>query len=483
MAKRCQPPDNRNEEVSSDWLRYEGNYLENLVEDGSSASSVNIDSDIDDDNTEAGSMFGDEDDMTLGSEPTETVKKKCQQLKKCINIKDADVVKFISNRSKYSQELSNKLEKLNAEVELVPEKNHIIVTKKPRSRYIKDWKKRCCSIVRNFCSRFRKNCFELKDSSSVQKAWPRLGKMLQWSNSMYWIESNKILAIMTEQSECEQVLKKVKEFLENDGIQEYRSDEDERKKPSNVTKVAGKKNSLKQRQKSVNIDSDIANFLLKRGKCSDDLKGQLSCLGAELQILKSGVIKIKEVNGNTVPNWEEKCVKAVNVFSVRFHKKYFLLENEIRDSIPEALSTLQKDVSCTGGACWLDKHKQKLILVSPKDEFTHAEKEVEKFIENVRRFAQKSFKIEKSIHELVRKDLPTLKEALKSCNIALKKKTLVVVCLRNEVDNVAEKVEGFLQKLQGVKQNGNIFVALRCVALRCVVLRCVLINLMHEYRF
>ena len=189
-----------------------------MVEDESTASSVNLDRDIDDDdNTEAGSMFGDEDDMTLQSEPTETRKKKCQQLKKCIDIKDADIVKFISNRSIYSQELSDKLEKLNAQAELVPEKNLIIVTKKPRSRHIKGWKKRCCSIVTKFCSRFRKNCFELKDSSSVQKAWPRFAKMLQWSSAMYWIENNKILAVMTEQSECELVLKKVKEFLENDG--------------------------------------------------------------------------------------------------------------------------------------------------------------------------------------------------------------------------------------------------------------------------
>ena len=241
----------------------------------------------------------------------------------------------------------------------------------------------------------------------------------------------------------------------DEGIQEYRSDGNERKKSSYVTKVAGKEKPLQQRQKSVNIGCDMANFLLKRGKCSEDLKGQLSCLGAELQILKSGLIKIKEVNGNTIPNWEDRCVKAVNVFCGRFHKKYFVLENEIRDSIPEALSTLQQDVSSTGGACWLDKHKQHLILVSPNDEFTNAEKEVENFIENVRRFAQKSFKIEESIHEFVRKDLPPLKEALKSCNITLKRKTLIVVCLRNEVDNVTEKVESFLQKLQGVKQNGK----------------------------
>ena len=218
LLKGCQSSPNKNEEILSHWLQFEDYYQQNLVEDGSKSSSFNLDRDIDDDNnTEAGSMFGDEDEMTLQSEPTETRKKKCQQLKKCIDIKDADIVKFISNSGKYSQELSDKLEKLNAQAELVPEEHLIIVTKKPRSRYTKDWKKRCYSIVTKFCSRFKKNCFELKDSSSVQKALPRFGKMLQWSNAMYWIESNKILAVMTEQSECEQVLKNVREFLENDG--------------------------------------------------------------------------------------------------------------------------------------------------------------------------------------------------------------------------------------------------------------------------
>ena len=220
MAKRCHKSSrNKSEEILSDRVQFENNYQENLVEDGRAASSVNLGSDIDDDDdTEAGVVLEDldEDDMTLKDESTKTVKKKCRKLKKFINIKDLDILKFISNRSKYSQELSNKLEKLNAEVELVPEKSLIIVTKKPISRYVKDWKKRCYSIVTKFCSRFRKNCFELKDSSSVQKAWTRLGKMLQWSNAMYWIESNKILAVMTEQNECEQVLKNVREFLGND---------------------------------------------------------------------------------------------------------------------------------------------------------------------------------------------------------------------------------------------------------------------------
>ena len=113
------------------------------------------------------------------------------------------------------------------------------------------------------------------------------------------------------------------------------------------------------------------------------------------------------------------------------------------------MSTLQNDVSSTGAACWLDTHKQNLILVSLKVALSDAVKKVDEFIQKVKLFVRRTFEIDKSIHELVGKDLSTLKEDLKSCNITLNKQTLVVVCLRNEVGNVVEKVESFLA-------NGNV---------------------------
>ncbi len=203
-------------------MQFDNNDQENLVNDGSTTSSVNLDSDIDDDDDEAaGSVIGaNEDDITSGHVSSRTVKKQRRQLKKHIKI-DRDVVKFISKRNKYSRELSENLEELSAEVQLIPERSLIIVTKKLRSRYIKDWHKRCCSMVTKFRSRFRKNYFELKESRSVRKSLPKLGNMLRTSSAAYWIESNnKKLAVMTEQSEREQVLEKVREFLQifgNDG--------------------------------------------------------------------------------------------------------------------------------------------------------------------------------------------------------------------------------------------------------------------------
>ncbi len=200
---------------------------------------------------------------------------------------------------------------------------------------------------------------------------------------------------------------------------------------------------------------------MKRKKYSEELKVLLSRLGAELQ-LKPRFIKVKKVDGNIIPNWGKRCENTVNVFCSSFVKKYYPLGDEIRDSISEALPTLQKDVSSIGAACWLDTHKQNLILVSLKVQLGDAVKEVEEFIEKVRIFARKSFQIDEPIRELVGKHLPKLKEALKSCNVTLSTQTLVVVCLRNEVGNVVKKVESFLA-------DGNV---LFCSVLFCSVLFC-----------
>ena len=493
MATGFQQFQNRNKENLLDELQFANNNQENPLNSPRTAQWVNInddddnDEDNDDDNDDVEERFvpGINDDMTSQDIFVATVNKQRRQLKRFIEI-NKDIVEFLLRNSKYSQELSEKLEKLSAEMELVPEKSLIIVTKKFSSRRIRDWKKRCCSVVTKFCSHFRRSYFELKNSSSAQEALPKLEKMFQWSDAAFWIDSNKTLVVVAKPSESEQILKNVREFLGNEGIEEYRSDErqlktrheifndatDHENNPFNkvnFTKVPGKKNpAKKQQQKSFSIDDDIVNFFLKRKKYSEELKGLLYSLGAELEISKSG-IKMTKVGGNTIPNWEERCENTVNVFCSCFCKKYFPLDAEIRDSIPETLlSTLQRDVSSTGGASWLDKHKHNLILVSRDSTFNDAEKEVEQFFEKVRRSANRNFEVKESIHELVKKDLPTLKEALKSCNITLKKKTLVVVCLRNEVDNVAEKVESFLQRFEGVKPDGN--------AIMC----CVLLIIIHE---
>ena len=236
-----------------------------------------------------------------------------------------------------------------------------------------------------------------------------------------------------------------------------------------VTDVLGKKNPSKQLQVSVNIDNDVVKFLMERKKHSEELKDLLSRLGAESQ-LKPGFIKIKKVDGNIIPNWGKRCENTVNVFCSCFVKKYYPLGDEIRDSISETLPTLQKDVSSKGAACWLDTHKQNLILVSSKIELSIAVKEVEEFMQKARIFARRSFQIDESIRKLVGNDLPQLKEALKSCNVTLDKQTLMVVCLKNEVDNVVEIVETFLQRFKRINlADGNV---LFCFVLFCFVLFC-----------
>jgi hypothetical protein len=170
------------------------------MNDGSTTSSVHLGSDDDD-------VMG----INLPG------KKPSQQLKKSIGM-NSDIVKFISKRKKYSQELSKQLHKFHAEVLLMPKESLIKVTKKPGSSYIKDWKKQCCSLVLRFCARFSKECFQLRESSSVKKRLPKLGGMLRLTTAAYWIEANNTkLAVMAEQNERDQVLEKVREFLQNTG--------------------------------------------------------------------------------------------------------------------------------------------------------------------------------------------------------------------------------------------------------------------------
>ncbi len=221
--------------------------------------------------------------------------------------------------------------------------------------------------------------------------------------------------------------------------------------PVEDAQPSNKETKSRQLENSVKIDHDITKFFIKRTKYFDELKAQLSRLGAEIQ-LRPGLIKLKRVDSSVVENWENSCRNTIIVFCSSFQKQSFALDENIRESILEALPSLQKSVSSAGAACWLDTHKQNLILVSPKAELSNMVKEVEDFIKKVGIFATKSFKIEESIRALVEKDLPTLKEELKSCSVKLVKETLVVVCLRNEINNVVGKVENFLQELQGIKR-------------------------------
>ena len=214
--------------------------------------------------------------------------------------------------------------------------------------------------------------------------------------------------------------------------------------------------------KRVKVDSDILKFLGKRKKHSDELKNLLSRLGADFQIKSADqCIVIKKVTQCITVNWEKRCEDTVNTYCGCFQKEYFPLDDAIsQGSILGALPTLQKDVSCTGAACWLDTHKQNLVLVSLKIEFSNVAKQVEKFIRTVNFFAKKCFPIEESRVELVRKNLPTLEQDLESCTVKLENRELVVVCVKDKADSVVKIVQNFLARNELI--NGNQFTVLFC---------------------
>lgn len=216
-----------------------------------------------------------------------------------------------------------------------------------------------------------------------------------------------------------------------------------------------KNTASKQLQAFVKIDNNITKFLLKRTKYFDELEAQLFRLGAVIQ-LKPGSIKIKKVDSSYIEYWNRKCEDKVTVFCNGFQKRCFPFDESIRESILGSLSSLEQDVSSAGAACWLDTPKKNLILVSPMVELTSVVKKVEDFMKKVGIFAKRNFRVEGSIRALVEKDLETLKEALKSCNVTLEKETLAVVCLKSELENVEKEIERFFQNFQRTKQaDGN----------------------------
>ena len=223
----------------------------------------------------------------------------------------------------------------------------------------------------------------------------------------------------------------------------------------NSTEIQDKDETSKQLKHSVKIDNDISKFLMKRKKYSVELKNKVSRLGAEVRVTR-GFIIITKNEENVIANWEKRCNDAVTVFCSRFQKEQFLVDREIKDSISEALLTLQETVSTLGAACWIDKDNQDLILVSLKVKMSDAVQKVREFLMKIRMFAKRCFDLDESIHGLVEKNLQTLKDALKSCKITLTKKSLEVVCVRNEVDTVNKNVENFLQRLKNNKEgSGN----------------------------
>lgn len=194
---------------------------ESILEVSSTTNSVYLGSDDDKDNARAEYRETGNDNNFQTSSHMSGKASKRRETHVTTSIKmNADTVKFIDKRNVFKEELKKQLKELHGQVLLMPKENRIQVTKEPGSIYIKDWVKKCRNKVKIFCDRFSKNQFELEETNSVRKSLPKLGRLLQRTTAACWIESNKTLAVMSEQSERDEVLDKVNQFLQStDGKQ------------------------------------------------------------------------------------------------------------------------------------------------------------------------------------------------------------------------------------------------------------------------
>ena len=194
---------------------------ENILEVSSTTRSVHLGSDDDNDNARAEYRdTGNDNNFQTSSYMSGKASKRRETHVTTFIKMNADTVKFIDKRNVFKVELKKQLKELHGQVLLMPKENRIQVTKEPGQIHIKDWAKKCHTKVKIFCDRFSKNQFELEETNSVRKSLPKLGRLLQRTTAAYWIESNKTLAVMSEQSERDDVLDKVNQFLQStDGKQ------------------------------------------------------------------------------------------------------------------------------------------------------------------------------------------------------------------------------------------------------------------------
>ena len=194
---------------------------ENILEVSSTTISVHLGSNDDNDNARAEyrETGNDNNFQTISYMSGKASKRRETHVTASIKM-NADTVKFIDKRNVFKEELKKQLKELHGQVLLMPKENRIQVTKEPGQIHIKDWGKKCRTKVKIFCDRFSKNQFKLEETNSVRKSLPKLGRLLQSTTAAYWIESNKTLAVMSEQSERDEVLDKVNQFLQStDGKQ------------------------------------------------------------------------------------------------------------------------------------------------------------------------------------------------------------------------------------------------------------------------
>lgn len=140
---------------------------------------------------------------------------------------DSSIGIFLSKRNNFYKQLQQELETLSAYFELVPNKTHIIVTKRPGSKCIKDWSNRSTSLVQTFCNRFVKESFFIKDAERLRKDFQKLyGKLCLTYGKAFcerlrpavWVDVNHAkLFVISLRENLERDLEIVRNFLSCEG--------------------------------------------------------------------------------------------------------------------------------------------------------------------------------------------------------------------------------------------------------------------------
>ena len=151
-----------------------------------------------------------------------------------------DVAKFIMNDTKFTQELANKLEQLDAEIEWIPGKSFVNITQKSENLAFPKWSERCKEMITKFFQRFCKVSFAIQ-TDIQDSALKVIKKSISCLGADCWLASNnRQLTLIVLKSNHSSVVKLVKGSLQN---------------------LGKKKKKQKEVVKAVKISSDHVDYI------------------------------------------------------------------------------------------------------------------------------------------------------------------------------------------------------------------------------
>ncbi len=131
---------------------------------------------------------------------------------------NSDVAKFVMSNTKFTQELADQLEQLNAKIQWKPGNGCVTIIQKSEDVSVLKWSERCKGIVTTFFQRFREQSYEIH--TDIQESICNRLEGIKGSISSFgadcWLASNnRSLVLVALKDNLSSVVKVVEGFLQH----------------------------------------------------------------------------------------------------------------------------------------------------------------------------------------------------------------------------------------------------------------------------